>query len=236
MPKAQHRAKLIYRDLTVDFIDGGYYCRIPVEDIAIDADGATDAYGPATFDGDHDGCGTDSLISAGYPSNARDPIPDDWHDILVPDPAEPTRPFLKADGFYISKTSLCDESIKSDLTHGKFVDASRVSYIVMPQFWLDHLGVRLGDLCLLWHARIQARAVAIIADICPVEEKLGEISIAAAVCLGGKNVSPRTGVDFPRNGSIHCYIFKNSRPSLRWPLTNAFVQSFRERLEADAAS
>ena len=49
------------------------------------------------------------------------------------------------------------------------------------------------------------------ADICPIDEPLGEISLAAAVCLGGKSVSPRTGVDFPGNGDIHCCILKNSR-------------------------
>ena len=32
------------------------------------------------------------------------------------------------------------------------------------------------------------------------------------------------------NGDIHCYLFKNSRPKLVWPLTNAFVQSFRDEL------
>ncbi len=69
-------------------------------------------------------------------------------------------------------------------------------------------------------------------DVCPIDEPLGEMSIAAAVCLGGCNVSPRTGVDLPANGSIHCYIFKNTCPDLRWPLTNDFVQSFRGNLEA----
>jgi hypothetical protein len=216
----------------VDFIDGGYFCRIPIKEIAIDADGAPDAYGAPRFDGDHDGCGTDSLISAGYPTNEEDPIPDDWHDILVPDPADPERPFLKDDGFYVSKTSLCDDSLESDLAAGKFVDANRVSYMVMPQFWIDHLGVRLGDLCLLWHARLKMKTVAIVADTCPVDEPLGEISIAAAACMGGGNVSPLTGVDFPGNGHIHCYLFKNSRPKLIWPLTNEFVQSFRNELEA----
>lgn len=228
-----HRARIIYRDQTIEFIDGGYFLRIPVKDIAIDADGAPDAYGPPRFDGDLDGCGTDTLKNAAYPTNAYDPIrKDDWHEILVPDPDDPNHPYKKQDGFYISKTSLCDESLESELAPGKFVDANRVSYAVMPQFWIDHLGMGLGDLCLLWHARLKQRTVAIVADICPDDEPLGEISIAAAACLGGKNVSPLTGVDFPGNGEVHCYLFKQSRPKLAWPLTNEFVQSFRQRLEA----
>jgi hypothetical protein len=32
---------------------------------------------------DADGCGTDSLVNAGYPSNKDDPIPDDWHERRV---------------------------------------------------------------------------------------------------------------------------------------------------------
>ena len=228
-----YHARIIYRDQSIDFIDRGYFLRIPVKDIAIDADGAPDAYGPPRFHGDLDGCGTDTLKNAAYPTAAYDPIrKDDWHDILVPDPDHPEQPYETADGFYLSKTSLCDESLESDLAPGKFVDANLVPYVVMPQFWIDQLGVRLGDLCLLWHARLKLKTVAIVADICPDDEPLGEISIAAAHAIGGKNVSPRTGVDLPGNGDVHCYIFKRPRPKLVWPLTNDFVQSFRAELEA----
>lgn len=225
------RAKIVYRDVNVDFIDGGYFCRIPIADVAIDADGAPDAYGPPRFDGDRDGCGTDSLKHAGYPDNSEDPIPDYWPDVLAPDPDDPLRPFLKDDGYFISKTSLFDDTLASDLTPGKFVDANHVSYFVMPRFWIDHLGVQLGDLCLLWHSTLQMRAVAIVADLCPVDEPLGEMSIAAARQLGGRDFSPLTGVDFPEANSILCYIFKGSRPRLEWPLTNDFVQSFLPDLE-----
>ena len=223
-------AKLIYHGLPVAFIEPGYFCKIPVKDIAIDADGAPDAYGPASKRYPQ-GHGTDRLSNAGYPNDKGNKIPDQWPDILVPDPEDSSRPYLNGQ-YYISKTSLFDRSIESDLTPGKFVDANQVPYIVMPRLWIDHLGVRLGDLCLLWHARIKKRVVAIVGDTCPVNEPLGEISIAAAKALGGQKVSPRSGVEFPNNGTIHCYIFKRSRPKLVWPLTNAFVQSFRGKLEA----
>jgi hypothetical protein len=229
MFKASHDARIIYRGLAVDFFDGGYFCQIPVDAIAIDADGAPDAYGPPRFAGDLDGSGADTLKHAGYPTNLHDPIPDDWHDILVAD--EHDRPLVKDDGFFISKTSL-QNPLVDDHKPGKFVDASRVSYIVMPRFWIDHLGVRLGDLCLLWHARLKIRTVAIIADTCPVDEPLGEMSIAAARNIGGENVSPLTGLDLPPDGTVHCYIFKDSKPELVWPMTDAFVQSFQEALEA----
>ncbi|MGY2733886.1 hypothetical protein [Sphingomonas sp. UYP23] len=223
------QAHIVYRGLRVDFIDGGYFCRIPVEAVAIDADGAPDAYGPPRFDGDLHGCGTDSLTHAGYPDNKHNSIPDDWRDILVADGKD--RPFVTEDGYHISKTSLQDEAV-DDRSPGKFVDASRVSYIVMPSFWIERLGVELGDLCLLWHSRLKIRTVAIVADTCPVEEPLGEMSIAAARNIGGRNVSPITGVELPGNGTVHCYIFKKSRPAFVWPITDQFVQSFRSDLEA----
>ncbi|MGY2733421.1 hypothetical protein [Sphingomonas sp. UYP23] len=233
VPWAAHNARIIYCGLTVDFIDEGYFCRIPIKDVAIDADGAPDAYGPPRFEGDLDGCGTDTLNHAGYPDNKHNSIPDDWRDILVSDAQD--RPALGKGGFFISKTSLQDETV-GDRVPGKFVDASRVSYIVMPRFWIDHLGVKLGDLCLLWHARLKIRTVAIVADTCPVDEPLGEMSIAAARNIGGRNVSPITGVDLPGNGRVLCCIFKNSRPDLVWPITDAFVQSFRGVLEARLAA
>jgi hypothetical protein len=229
MLKAIPNAHINYRGLKIDFIEGGYHCRIPVDAVAIDADGAPDAYGPPRFEGDLDGTGTDTLKHAGYPDNQHNPIPDDWHDILVAD--EHDRPIVNRDGFYISKTSLQDNTV-DDREPGKFVDASCVSYIVMPRFWIDHLGVRLGDLCLLWHSRLNIRTVAIVADTCPVSEPLGEMSIAAATNIGGQNVSPITGVDLPKNGTVHCVIFKDSRPKLVWPITDDFVQSFHDLLEA----
>jgi len=229
LPWARRGTSLIYRGVPIAFIESGYFCKIPVGDIAIDADGAPDAYGPAS-PAHPEGCGTDKLSNAGYPTPKKDPIPDKWQDVLVPDPVNPKKPYLNGE-FYVSKTSLRDRTIKSDLAPGKFVDANSVAYIVMPRLWIDHLGVQLGDLCLLWHSRIKTKVVAIVADTCPVDEPLGEMSIAAAKALGGKNVSPRKGVDFPSNGKIHCYVFRRSRPKLVWPLTNAFVQSFRGKLE-----
>lgn len=229
---ADARPAILYHNVAVGIFDQGYYCRIPVADVAIDADGAPNAYGPAKSKRDKHGCGLDSLTSAGYPTSQDDVIDDDWRDILVQDLADTDQPFLKRDGFYISKTSLCNDAATSDAVPGKYVDASTVSYLVMPQLWLDRFGMQLGDLCLLWHSRLKKRVVAIIADTCPVDEPIGEMSIAAASALGGKNVSPRDGVEFPGSGVICCVMFMKSRPQLEWPLTDAFVQSFKENLTA----
>lgn len=217
---------LQYRDATVYFIKGGYYCEIGVGDVSIDADGAPNAYGPQANAHDPDGCGLDSLTAACYPPGAADPLgQEDWKDILVPDPQHPVTPYLKPDGFYISKTSLCDDSKEADIEPGKFLDAATLPYVVMPQFWVEHLGMRLGDLCILNHTTLNKPVVAIVGDLCPFTERLGEMSIAAAVLLGGQNVSPRTGVDFPVKSTLRFVLFKDSRPDPLWPLTGERLQA-----------
>ena len=227
---ADARAAIMYHDVKVGFFEHGYFCRIPIKHVAIDADGAPDAYGPPRTARDLHGSGRDSLTSAGFPSAAHDIIDDDWRNVLVQDLSNGEEPFLKKDGYYISKTSLFNESATSDASEGKYVDAARVSYIVMPQLWLDRFGMQLGDLCLLWRSHARKKVVAIVADTCPVDEPLGEISIAAATALGGRNVSPRDGVDFQGTEAISCVMFMGSRPNIKWPITNAFVQSFRDNL------
>ena len=214
-----------YRDATVYFIKDGYYCQIGVGDVSIDADGAPNAYGPQANAADPDGCGLDSLTAACYPPGAADPLgQENWKDILVPDTQHPEVPYLKPDGFFISKTSLCDES-KTDVEPGKFLDAATLPYVVMPQFWVEHLGMQLGDLCILNHATFNKPVVAIVGDLCPFTERLGEMSIGAAVLLGGQNVSPRTGVDFPAKSLLQCVFLKGSRPDPLWPLTGERLQA-----------
>jgi hypothetical protein len=227
---ADARTAILYHGVKVRFFEHGYFCQIPLRHVAIDADGAPDAYGPRRSKRDKHGSGLDSLTAAGFPTSKDDPIDDDWRDVLVQDLLNDEEPFLKKDGYYISKTSLCDENAKSDASPEKFVDAAQVSYIVMPQLWLDRLGMRLGDLCLLWRSGAKTKVVAIVADSCPVDEPLGEISIAAAKSLGGRNASARDGVDFPDTDRLCCVMFMRSRPNIVWPITDAFVQSFKEEL------
>jgi hypothetical protein len=222
-----------YRHQAVYVIPGGYYCEIDDKDIAIDADGAPNAYGPQKDPDDHDGCGIDSLTAADYPPGHLDPLgQEDWKTILVPDAKDPSVPYCKPDGYYISRTSLCDET-KSDFEPGKYLDATAVSYIVMPRFWLDNLGLRLGDLCLLSHAGIGRGVVAIVGDVCPVSEPIGEISVRTAVNLGGKAVSPRTGVEFPPGGKLRCVMLKASRPDPIWPADDARLQALLPALLRD---
>lgn len=215
---------LMYRRTKVLFMQGGYACKINEGAIAIDADGAPNAYGPPRHVGDVDGSGLDSLTAACYPPGADDPLgQEDWTGILVPDPKKPSVPYIKADGFYVSQTTLSDPT-KSDLESGKFVDSSSVPYIVMPQFWVDHMGMNLGDLCVMVHPKVLNPVVLIVADFCPFMEELGEISIKAAFELGASEASPRDGATFPR-GKFECRMFKNSAPKDLWPLSSEKLQA-----------
>src|SRR5262245_64575411 len=68
------------------------------ERMAIDADGAPNAYHPEDR-------GIDALANSGFPDR-------DWKSVLVIDPADPSKPFVQRDGdfagFFMAKTTLQD--------------------------------------------------------------------------------------------------------------------------------
>ena len=66
-------------------------------------------------------------------------------------------------GFYISTTSLRDERIESDLDTRKYLDARRVSYVVLGRFAAHH-GVHLGDLAAVHSTRTGRTVWAVVGD------------------------------------------------------------------------
>jgi hypothetical protein len=72
-----------------------------VSHMAIDADGAPNAYHPQDK-------GIDFLANAGYPNGG-------WKSVLVPDPQNPSKPFVQPSGefkgYFISQTTLQDRSL-----------------------------------------------------------------------------------------------------------------------------
>ena len=71
--------------------------------------------------------------------------------------------------------------------------------------------ITIGSLVYVFHTGTNKGSWAIIADYCPVSEPVGEMSIAAAEALGGANVSPRDGADFP-DGDFQMVLFRNITP------------------------
>ncbi len=137
-----------------------------VSGMTIDADGAPNAYHP-------NDSGLDDLANAGGPGN--------WNGIVT---GEDDIPLLQQDtdpftGYYISCTSLSDLT-KDFSDPRRYVDASKIPYIALPQELADREGLRLGDLGLIVNLRNGDSSYAIYADI----GTFGEGSIALADALG----------------------------------------------------
>lgn len=137
-----------------------------VAGMTIDADGAPNAYSP-------DNAGLDELSNAGEPGH--------WNGIITGGDGDPliqkeSDPFP---GYYISCTSLADGSKEfGDPT--KYVDASKIPYVVLPREVAERGGARLGDFAVVVNLRSGKSSFAIYADI----GTLGEGSIALADALG----------------------------------------------------
>jgi hypothetical protein len=162
-----------------------------VSGMAIDADGAPNAYGP-------DDTGLDDLANAGVPAH--------WDGIITDRDGNPmiqgeSDPFP---GYYISCTSLSDRRKKfTDPT--RYVDAAKIPYVVLPNDLADHGGAQLGDFAVVMNLRNGKSSYAIYADIGTV----GEGSVALADNLGILS-DPRLGgqsdgilyLVFPGSGNL----------------------------------
>jgi hypothetical protein len=162
-----------------------------VSGMTIDADGAPNAYDP-------DDTGLDDVANAGVPTH--------WDGIITDRDGNPliqgeNDPFP---GYYISCTSLSDRNKKfTDPT--RYVDASKIPYIVLPNDLADRGGARLGDFAVVLNLRNGKSSYAIYADI----GTMGEGSIALADNLGIWSDARRGGESdgilylvFPGSGNL----------------------------------
>ncbi len=158
--------------------------------LAIDADGAPNAYGP-------DGKGLDHLANAGKPGN--------WWGVVTRDGAPVVQ--TAADpypGYYVSTTSLEDKRYEATDPR-RYVDSGKVPYVVLPPQLLKQ-GARLGDFAAVVNEKNGRVVYAQVADIGP-KDKLGEGSIALAAGLDVKSDPKRGGTSagirylvFPKSG------------------------------------
>jgi hypothetical protein len=185
---------------------------------AVDADGAPNAYHPNDK-------GLDYLANAGYPNTSW------WKSVLVEDPTKPGSAYRQLsgpfEGYFVSKTSLQDFS-KKETDASRYVDATSVPYFVFPGSFYKKRGTgQLGDLGYAFNLSTGDASPFVVADIGPQDAKLGEISIALAEGLGGKNVNPRNGEGIPE-GNILYIVFPYSFRSNAWPLTNDEIKRASE--------
>jgi hypothetical protein len=188
----------------------------------IDADGAPNAYHP-------NDTGLDFLANAGFPNH--------WQGVLVADPANPSKPFVQpsgpTQGFFVSMTALHD-STSAATEPQKYVDASRIPYIVFPgQFnQLTGTGV-MGDFVMAKSLSSGKVSAAIVADIGPSDAALGEVSMALVTGLGGTNPNPRNGAGKPP-GEFRYVVFPRSHKTPKWRLTAAEIDQQAQTLLAAA--
>jgi hypothetical protein len=134
--------------------------------MTIDADGSPNAYSP-------DNTGLDDLSNAGVPGHWDGVIQDENGDPIVQGPDDPFP------GFYVSCTSLVDRSKKRS-DPSRYVDASKIPYIVLPGGLARDAGAHLGDFAVVVNVREHKTSYAVFADV----GTLGEGSVALADNLG----------------------------------------------------
>ena len=156
--------------------------------MTIDADGAPNAYNP-------DNTGLDDLANAGTPGH-WDGIVQGQNGDLALQGAEDPYP-----GYYVSCTSLVDRT-KSRLDPRRYVDASRIPYVVLPGDVARQTRARLGDFALVVNLRDHTWSFAIFADV----GTLGEGSVALADNLGIWSDARRGG----RRGGLLYLVFPGS--------------------------
>lgn len=161
--------------------------------MTIDADGAPNAYHP-------DNSGLDDLANAGTPGRWEGLAKDPYGEPYIQGPDDPYP------GYYVSETALADRS-KPASDPGRYVDASRIPFVVLPGGMARELGARPGDFAVVFNLRNSKTSYAIFGDVGPFD-RIGEGSMALADQLGirsdARNGGARGGIVyliFPGSGN-----------------------------------
>ena len=136
--------------------------------LSVDADGAPNAYHP-------DNLGLDDLANAGAPGS--------WSGLAVDKNGDPyiqgsDDPFP---GYYVSTTDLSDRT-KAANDPTRYVDASQIPYIVLPEGIETQTGAHPGDFAMVFNLQNGKSSPAIYADTGP-RDRIGEGSLALAETL-----------------------------------------------------
>jgi hypothetical protein len=122
--------------------------------MTVDVDGAPNAYGPPgkpalDFEKNAHVGGKLSGKIVGYLTEHGKPV--------VQGPRDPMP------GYYISTTDFRDESLVDDRDPRKYVDATKINYVVLGRFGRRH-GVKLGDLVVVHSHETEKTVYAIVGD------------------------------------------------------------------------
>jgi hypothetical protein len=178
--------------------------------MAIDADGAPNAYHPRDT-------GIDALANAGFPSGG-------WKGVLVEDPNFPGKPYVQTGGafkgYFIAKTTLEDKKLPVTDTN-RYVDSTSIPYMVFPGAFEKMFGTgTFGDLGIVRNLKNGKESAFIVADRGPKNAPLGEVSIQLAENLGGISVNPRNGSGMPKGPFLYV-LFPKTKSIAPWPISAA---------------
>lgn len=161
--------------------------------MTIDADGAPNAYHP-------DNSGLDDLANAGTPGRWEGLAKDADGELIIQGPNDPFP------GYYVSATALADRS-KPANDPTRYVDASKIPFVVLPGGMARQLGARPGDFAVVFNQRNGKSSYAIFGDVGPYD-RIGEGSMALAENIGirsdARNGGARRGIlylVFPGSGN-----------------------------------
>jgi len=161
--------------------------------LMIDADGSPKAYHQDNSKA------LDYLANAGKPGN--------WWALVTDNQKSNGNPIIQtandpAPGYYISTTSLQDNTKKAD-DPNRYVNSETVPYIVLPSKFSNDF--KLGDIALVINKKNNKKCFAIFADTGPAN-KIGEGSVCLAEQLGVAGNPKKGGT----NADIVYILIKNS--------------------------
>jgi hypothetical protein len=177
--------------------------------MTIDADGAPNAYHP-------DNIGLDDLSNAGSPGN--------WYGLAKNADGEPfvQGPDDPFPGYYVSATALTDRT-KPVNDPTRYVDASKIPFIVLPSAMARQIGARPGDFAVVFNQRNGKSSYAIFGDVGP-SDRIGEGSMALADNLGIRSDARNGGA----RGGILFLVFPGSGNG--WPRSIEEINAESEKL------
>jgi hypothetical protein len=186
--------------------------------MAIDADGAPNAYHPTP------GKGIDQLSDAGFGSSCN---------VLVCKvEGQPEKGYVQIPNgdfkdFYVSMSTLVDPTKKRE-DYTRYVSATSVPYIAIPKSVANTLQLCVGDLAYAVNLKTGERSGAIFADI-GTENTLGEASVNLADRLKVKSNPITGGAEYDE---IFYVAFPNTAAWPKWPRSvDEFVKTATEKFE-----
>jgi len=181
--------------------------------MTVDVDGAPNAYGPPgkpalDFEKNAHTGGTLHGPIVGYLTEHGRPV--------IQGPRDPMP------GYYISTTDFRDDSIVDDRDPRKYVDATKINYVVLGRFGRRH-GVKLGDLVVVHSHETEKTVYAIVGDSGNPAGTEGSLALLQALGYPYKD-GKDDAVDDPR---IVIRYYPGSNPEHRF---------FRSQREIDRAA